>query len=505
MQEGIGVTQNNEVRVENERQEAVADVGDQGYRKALKRRHMNMIAIGGSIGTGLFLGASGRMEIAGPSLAVVYIVCGLFAFIVVRALGELVMYRPSSGAFVSYAREFMGEKGAFTVGWLFFLDWGTTVIADITAIALYTHFWSFFTPIPQWVIALVALIVVMAMNVTSAVLFGELEYWFALIKVGAIVLFGILGISLIVTQTPIDGHRPGLAMITENGGFFPMGIGAMFVIALGVVFAYGGTEMVGVAAGEAKDARAVVPRAVNSIMWRIMLFYAGSVVLFTLLMPWNAYKANESPFVTVMSAIGIPHAGDIMNLVVLTAAMSSLNAGLYSTGRTLRSLAMAGTGPKFAKRMNKAGVPYGGILITTGLGVIGVFLNMVVPGQVFEIVLNLAGLGIVGVWASIIVCHWLFVRKMKAEGRERPSFRLPWAPVTNGITLGFLALVVLLMALDQGVGRITLIAFGAVIVLLVIGWYAVRGRVDAQALTAAIDLRAREDDAVTRGAADADG
>lgn len=167
-------------------------------------------------------------------------------------------------------------------------------------------------------------------------------------------------------------------------------------------------------------------------------------------MPWNAYKANESPFVTVMSAIGIPHAGDIMNLVVLTAAMSSLNAGLYSTGRTLRSLAMAGTGPKFAKRMNKAGVPYGGILITTGLGVIGVFLNMVVPpGQVFEIVLNLAGLGIVGVWASIIVCHWLFIRKMKREGRERPAFRLPWAPVTNGVTLGFLALVVLLMALDQ--------------------------------------------------------
>lgn len=479
---------NSGVRPTDATHSAVIDAGDGGYRKSLKRRHMNMIAIGGSIGTGLFLGAGSRMEIAGPSLAVVYIICGLFAFIVVRALGELVMYRPSSGAFVSYAREFMGEKGAFSVGWLFFLDWGTTVIADITAIALYAHFWSFFTPIPQWVLALVALVIVMAMNITSAVLFGELEYWFALIKVGAIVLFGILGIYFIVTQTPIDGHTPGFAMIADNGGFFPNGIGAMFVIALGVVFAYGGTEMVGVAAGEAKDARKVIPRAVNSIMWRIMLFYAGSVVLFTLLMPWTSYKGDESPFVTVMNSIGIPYAGDIMNLVVLTAAMSSLNAGLYSTGRTLRSLAMAGTGPKFAKRMNKAGVPYGGILITTALGVVGVFLNLIVPGQVFEIVLNLAGLGIVGVWGSIIICHWLFVRKMKKDGRERPGFRLPWAPATNVITLLFLVLVVLLMALDPGVGRITLGAFIVVVILMVIGWYRVRGRIDPAALTSTIDI-----------------
>ncbi|WP_125100101.1 amino acid permease [Leucobacter chromiireducens] len=482
--------QNNEVRDTGAPPAEVVDAGDGGYKKSLKRRHMNMIAIGGSIGTGLFLGASGRMEIAGPSLAVVYIICGLFAFIVVRALGELVMYRPSSGAFVSYAREFMGEKGAFSVGWLFFLDWGTTVIADITAIALYAHFWSFFTPIPQWLLALIALVIVMAMNITSAVLFGELEYWFALIKVSAIVLFGLLGIYFIVTQTPIDGHTPGLALIADNGGFFPNGIAPMFVIALGVVFAYGGTEMIGVAAGEAKDARKVVPRAVNSIMWRIMLFYAGSVVLFTLLMPWTSYRANESPFVTVMNSIGIPYAGDIMNLVVLTAAMSSLNAGLYSTGRTLRSLAMAGTGPKFAQRMNKAGVPYGGILITTGLGVVGVILNLIVPGQVFEIVLNLAGLGIVGVWGSIIICHWLFVRKMRSEGRDRPSFRLPWAPVTNGITLLFLAMVVLLMALDPGVGRITLGAFVIVVILMVVGWYRVRGRINPEALTSTIDIAA---------------
>ncbi|WP_349639398.1 amino acid permease [Saxibacter everestensis] len=459
------------------------DIGDAGYQKGLKRRHMHMIAIGGSIGTGLFLGASGRMELAGPSLAIVYIICGAFAFFVVRALGELVMYRPSSGAFVSYAREFMGEKGAYSVGWLYFLNWSTTVVADITAIALYVHFWSMFVSIPQWLLALTALLIVVVMNVISVKLFGEMEYWFAIIKVGAIVIFGIIGIFLIVTGTEISGHTPGLAMIADNGGFFPLGIAPMFVIALGVVFAYGGTEMVGVAAGESDNPRAVIPKAVNSIMWRIILFYAGSVVLFTLLMPWTAYSADESPFVTVMNAVGIPGAGDIMNLVVLTAAMSSLNAGLYATGRTLRSMAMAGTAPRFAKRMNKSGVPYGGILITSSVGVAGVILNAFVPEKAFEIVLNLAGIGIVGTWVSIMVCHWLFLRKAKRGEVERPSYKLPFAPVTNVVTLAFLAMVVMLMAMDASVGRITLGVFAIVVVAMVIGWYGVRKRINPDALS----------------------
>lgn len=464
---------------------ASVDKGDEGYQKGLKNRHLTMIAIGGSIGTGLFLGASGRMEIAGPSLAFVYIICGIFAFLVVRALGELVMYRPSSGAFVSYAREFMGERGAYTVGWLYFLNWSTTVIADITAVALYMHFWAAFVPIPQWLLALIALAIVFAMNIASVKLFGEMEYWFAIIKVGAIVIFGLIGIFLLVTQTPIDGHTPGFNLITENGGFFPNGIGPMFIIALGVVFAFGGTEMVGVAAGESENPRAAIPRAVNSIMWRIVLFYAGSVILFTLLLPWNAYSGKESPFVTVMNSIGIPFAGDIMNIVVLTAAMSSLNAGLYATGRTLRSMAVAGTAPAFAKRLNKAGAPYGGIMITAAIGVLGVGLNFIVPARAFDIVLNLAGIGIVGTWASIMLCHWLYVRRTKRTGESRPGYRLPWAPVTNVITLVFLVGIVILMALDTNVGQVTLLVFLGVVVLMVIGWFGVRRRINPEAFTSA--------------------
>lgn len=455
---------------------AKVDIGDAGYHKQLRKRHMQMIAIGGSIGTGLFLGASGRMALAGPSLAIVYVVCGIFTFMVVRALGELVMYRPSSGAFVSYAREFMGERGAYTVGWLYFLNWSTTLVADITAVALYAHFWAMFVPVPQWVLALVALAVVVALNVVSVRLFGELEFWFALVKVGTIVIFMLVAIGLIVTGTSIAGNVPGISTITDNGGLFPKGLAPMLTIALGVVFAFGGTEMIGVAAGESDNPRAVVPRAVNSIMWRIILFYAGSVILFTLLLPWTAYSASESPFVTVMSSIGIPHAGDVMNLVVLTAAMSSLNAGLYATGRTLRSMAVAGTAPRFAARMNRQGVPYGGILITSVVGIAGVVLNLVLPHKAFEIVLNLAGLGIVGTWASIMVCHWIFVRRAERGEYVRPEFRLPFAPVLNIATLVFLAGVVLLMCFDAEIGRITVVAFLAVVVAMVAGWFRVRGR-----------------------------
>lgn len=185
------------------------DAGDAGYSKDLKSRHINMIAIGGAIGTGLFLGAGGRLADAGPSLAIAYAVCGVFAFFVVRALGELILYRPSSGAFVSYAREFMGEKGAFAAGWLYFLNWSTTAIADITAAATYAHFWGMFSDIPQWVLALIATAVVLTANLISVKYFGEMEFWFAIIKVAALVAFMLVGIFLVVTQHPVDGHTLG--------------------------------------------------------------------------------------------------------------------------------------------------------------------------------------------------------------------------------------------------------------------------------------------------------
>ncbi|MFR9787825.1 amino acid permease [Streptomyces sp. MB22_4] len=456
-----------------------ADAGDAGYSKDLKARHVNMIAIGGAIGTGLFLGAGGRLHNAGPALALAYLVCGVFAFFVVRALGELVLYRPSSGSFVSYAREFLGEKGAYVAGWMYFLNWSTTGIADITAIALYTHYWSFFTPIPQWVLALVALAVVLTVNLISVKIFGEMEFWFAIIKVATLVGFMFIGIFLLATRHHVDGYTPGMSLISDHGGVFPHGMMPVVLVMQGVIFAYAALELVGVAAGETEQPEKVVPRAVNSIMWRVGLFYVGSVVLLALLLPGSVYSAGQSPFVTVLSKIGVPAAGDVMNLVVLTAAMSSLNSGLYSTGRILRSMAMAGSAPKFTRVMSRSQVPYGGILLTCGICVLGVGLNYLVPSQAFEIVLNVASLGIISTWVIIMVCHMIFVRRARAGLVARPHFQLKFSPVTEITTIVFLLVCLGMMWDDHEVGRKTLLLIPVIAVMLVAGWFGVRRRVNA--------------------------
>ncbi|MER8090249.1 amino acid permease [Streptomyces sp. NPDC094048] len=453
------------------------DAGDAGYHKDLKSRHITMIAIGGAIGTGLFLGAGGRMASAGPSLFIAYAVCGVIAFLVVRALGELVLYRPSSGAFVSYAREFMGEKGAYTAGWLYFLNWATTAMADITAAATYAHFWAMFSDIPQWVLALIALAVVLAANLISVRYFGEMEFWFAIIKVATLAVFMVVGIVLVVTRHDIGGHTPGLATIGAHGGLFPHGVMPMLMVIQGVVFAYAALELCGVAAGETENPEKIMPKAINSIIWRVALFYVGSVILLSLLLPYTAYAAGQSPFVTVFDKLGIPGAAGVMNLVVLTAALSSLNSGLYSTGRILRSMSLSGSAPKFTGVMNRGGVPYGGILLTAGFGVLGVMLNYIMPGKAFELVLNFASIGVLGTWAMIMVCSLLFWRAARNGRVRRPGYQLPGAPYTQLVTLAFLATVVVLMWLDGGVSRTTVLCLPLLGAALVAGWYAVRRRV----------------------------
>ncbi|MFC2640489.1 MAG: amino acid permease [Propionibacterium acidifaciens] len=459
----------------------LADKGDAGYDKALKNRHLQMIAIGGSIGTGLFLGAGGRLAQGGPGLAIAYAICGVFAFLMVRALGELAIRRPSSGAFVSYAREFLGEKGAYVTGWFFFLDWAVTVMADITAVALYLHYWSLFRPVPQWVLALVALALVFVLNMLSVRMFGEAEFWFALIKVAAIVAFMLIAIWAIIVGAPVADTTAGFHNITDSGGFFPLGIAPVFALTLGVIFAFGGTEMVGVAAGEAAEASRILPKAINSMILRIFVFYVGSVILMALVLPYTAYSSNESPFVTFFSGIGIPHAGDIIQVVVLTAALSSLNAGLYSTGRTLRSMAVAGEAPGFAARLNRHHVPYGGIIITSTLGLFGVALNAFLAEDAFEIVMNLAGIGIAGTWAMILVTHLSFLRRVRAGKEQRPAYHMPGAPFTNYLSLAFF-IVVVASNLTSASGRWTLALFAVVVVAMIGGWFAVRGTIRADLL-----------------------
>ena len=450
---------------------------DAGYHHTLKPRQLQMIAIGGAIGTGLFLGAGGRLHNAGPGLFLVYLICGGFVFLILRALGELVLHRPSSGSFVSYAREFLGEKAAYVAGWMYFLNWAMTSIVDSTAIATYFHYWSAFDAIPQWLIALIALAIVLSMNLISVTLFGELEFWAALIKVVALVTFLVVGTVFLAGRFKVDGQSTGFSVIADHGGLFPTGLLPLVVVTSGVVFAYAAVELVGTAAGETAEPHKIMPRAINSVIFRIALFYVGSLVLLGLVLPYSAYKPGESPFVTFFSKIGFEGAGTLMNVVVLTAAFSSLNAGLYSTGRILRSMAMNGSAPKFTGVMSKRGVPYGGICLTASIGLLGVVLNGIVPAQAFEIVLNMAALGIIASWATIVICQLQLFRWSQRGEMVRPAFRMWGAPYTGYATLVFLAAVLVLMAFDKPVGTWTVATLVIIIPALILGWYAARGRV----------------------------
>ncbi|MXP61063.1 L-asparagine permease [Pantoea sp. Taur] len=455
---------------------------DSGYHKAMGNRQVQMIAIGGAIGTGLFLGAGARLQMAGPALALVYLVCGIFSFFILRALGELVLHRPSSGSFVSYAREFLGEKASYVAGWMYFVNWAMTGIVDITAVALYMHYWGAFGDVPQWVFALGALAIVGTMNMIGVKWFAEMEFWFALVKVLAIVVFLIVGVVFLGSGKPLDGNTTGFHLITDNGGFFPHGLLPALVLVQGVVFAFASIELVGTAAGECKDPKTMLPKAINSVIWRIGLFYVGSVVLLVLLLPWNAYQAGQSPFVTFFSKLGVPYIGSVMNIVVLSAALSSLNSGLYSTGRILRSMSMGGSAPQFMSKMSKQQVPFAGILVTIAVYVVGVVLNYYVPSQVFEIVLNVASLGIISSWGFIVVCQMRLRKAIKEGKAEDVSFKLPWAPFTSWLTLLFLVSVLVLMAFDYPNGTYTIASIPLIAVVLVLGWFGVSKRVHAEAM-----------------------
>ncbi|MEE2854963.1 MAG: amino acid permease [Actinomycetota bacterium] len=462
---------------------------DAGYRKGLKARQVQMIGIGGAIGSGLFLGAGGRLAKGGPGMFLVYAVCGVFVFLILRALGELVLHRPSSGSFVSYSREFFGEKAAYAIGWMYFLGWSMTAIVDTTAIATYLRRWTTFESIPQWVLALLALVVVLSMNLISVEWFGELEFWAALVKVLALVAFLVVGIVFLAGRYRIDGHSTGLSLWTDHGGLFPSGVLAVLLTTSGVVFAYAAIELVGTAAGETAEPERVMPRAINSVIARIAIFYVGSVGLLALLLPYTSYKATESPFVTFFSKIGFHGAGDLMNVVVLTAALSSLNAGLYSTGRIMHSMAFSGSGPRFAARMSKNGVPYVGIAMAAAICLLGIALNAANPGQAFEIVLNIVAPGIIACWATIVLCQLRFYRLAKAGLIQRPRFRMPWAPYSGYLTLAFLAGVLVMMAFDKETGTWTIATVVVVIPALSAGWFLVRNRVAAVASERAAQAR----------------
>ena len=426
------------------------DAEQVGYKQSLGRRHVQMIAIGGAIGTGLFLGSASRLHSTGPALLLSYAFVGVIAYFLMRALGELVLHRATSGAFVSYMREFFGEKWAFVTGWLYWLNWGLTGIAELSAVGLYVQYW--FPLMPTWLTVLIALAVVLVVNLLSARAFGEFEFWAAIAKVGAIVVFLVVGLVVVIGRFDIGGHQAGFSNLWNNpGGFWPASgdyawYGPILVMS-GVVFAYAAIEMVGVAAGEMEDAKTEVPKAVNAVIFRIAIFYCGSILLLVSMLPTTDYKSGTSPFVTIFGRLGLGWMATVIQIVLIIAAMSSLNAGLYSTGRVLRSLGISKQAPQFTLKMSSQGVPWAGIVMTSVVFVFGSLLNALAP-DAFEIALEAAAIGVIFTWGTIFACQ-LRLRQLTNKGVIPPSsFQAPGYPWTSYIGLAFLGLVLVGMAVS---------------------------------------------------------
>jgi L-asparagine permease len=460
-----------------------------GYKQSLARRHVQMIAIGGAIGTGLFLGSASRLHSTGPALVLSYAFVGVIAYFLMRALGELVLHRATSGAFVSYMREFFGESAAFVTGWLYWLNWGLTGIAELSAVGLYVQYW--FPLMPTWATVLIALAVVLIINLLSARAFGEFEFWASILKVGAIVLFLVVGLVVVIGQFSIGGHTAGFQNLWSNpGGFWPTmdpyhWYGPILVMS-GVVFAYAAIEMVGVAAGEMEDATREVPKAVNAVIFRIAIFYCGSILLLVSMLPTTEYKSGTSPFVTVFDRLGFGWMADIIQAVLIIAAMSSLNSGLYSTGRVLRSLGMSKQAPPFTLKMSGQGVPWAGIVMTSVVYVLGSLLNALDP-DAFEIALEAASIAVLFTWGTIFACQ-LRLRQLVNKGVIQPSpFQAPGYPWTSYIGLAFLVLVLAGLAVSGWQSSpyfwhktdflVVVLGIPLLAVALYIGWRAVKPKV----------------------------
>lgn len=440
------------------------------YARVLTHGQIQMIAIGGAIGTGLFLGAGTAITKAGPSLILAYAAAGLVIFAIMRALGELLLYRPVAGSFSEYAREFIGPFAGFATGWTYWITWVVTGMAEITAAGIYVQYWI---AIPQWVTALVVLAVLFGANLVSAKVFGTAEFWFSMIKVLTIIGMILLGLGVLIFGFGPSGDTATFANLWQHGGILPNGLWQALLALQVVMFAYVGVELIGVTASEASDPETVLPRAINTIPWRIGLFYVGSLIVILALVPWNDFRVGESPFVRAFDSVGISVAAGVVNFVVLTAALSSCNSGLFSTGRMLQSLAAHGQAPARLERLSSRHVPAAGIAVSAAVMAIGVLVNALVPAKAFTYITSIATIGIIWTWGTILVCQIRYRRQADAGRLPRSSFRMPGAPVTGYIALGFLGCVVVLLGFDAD-NRVALYAAPVWVAILTVIWIARR-------------------------------
>ncbi|EYT78227.1 amino acid permease [Streptomyces andamanensis] len=433
-------------RVEKERAGTEAVPDGEGYQRGLGARQIQMIAIGGAIGTGLFLGAGKSISKAGPSIILAYAVAGFVIFLIMRALGELLMYRPVSGSFSEYARQFIGPFAGFVTGWTYWLFWVVTGITEVTAAAAYMTYWF---EIPQWVSALVFTVVLYGANLISVKLFGELEFWFSMVKVTAIIGMILICVGVLTIGFSDAGDTASVSHLWNEGGFFPHGVGNTLMTLQMVMFAFLAVELVGVTAGESKDPKTVLPRAINTVPWRIAVFYVGALIMILSVVPWTAFHAGESPFVVAFQKMGLPAGAGIVNFVVLTAALSSCNSGMYSTGRMLRDLALNSQGPRFFTRLTSSGTPLIGTTFSAALMLVGVWINYQWPGKAFDYVVSFATISGMWAWIVILVCQIRYRRKSDRGELPVSEFRAPGGVWASVFALAFIGMVIVLMGIDK--------------------------------------------------------
>ncbi len=443
----------------------------QELQRGLQARHIELIALGGTIGVGLFMGAASTLQWAGPSVLLAYVIAGVFVFFIMRSMGEMLYLEPVTGSFAVYAHRYMHPFFGYLTAWSYWFMWMAVGISEITAIGVYVQYW--FPDLPQWIPALVAVGLVAGANLAAVRLYGEIEFWFAMIKITTIVVMIAVGLGIIVFGIGNHGQPVGLSNLTAHGGFFAGGWkGLLFALCI-VVASYQGVELVGITAGEAKNPQVTLRRAVGNILWRILIFYVGAIFVIVTLFPWTQIDTGGSPFVLTFAKIGITAAAGVINFVILTAALSGCNSGMYSCGRMLYALAKNRQLPAALGRVSRHGIPVAGVTVSIVVLLAGSSLNYLIPNprQVFVYVYSASVLPGMVPWFVVLISQVRFRRVHQSAMAAHP-FRSVLFPWTNCLTVVFLLCVLAGMAfspdtrLSLGVGTIFLLSISVIYRLL---------------------------------------
>lgn len=427
-------------------------------QRGLKARHIELIALGGTIGVGLFMGSASTIKWAGPSVLLAYALAGIVMFIVMRIMGEMLYLEPVTGSFATYANKYLGPWAGYLTTWCYWFMWITVGMSEITAIGIYMNYW--FPDLPSWIPALAGVAIISAANLASVKYYGEVEFWFALIKVVTIVAMLLIGFGVILFGFGNGGEAVGISNLWANGGFFAGGWeGFMFALCL-VTAAYQGVELVGITAGEAENPRQTLQKATKNIIWRILIFYIGAIFVILSIYPWNQIGTIGSPFVLTFSKVGIAAAAGIINFVVLTAAMSGCNSGIYSCGRMLYTLSKNGQAPKFLGKLSKDGVPVNALKVTLACLLLGVALNYMYPdSKLFVYIYSASIFPAMLPWFVLCLSQAKF-RKAWASDMASHPFKSPFFPYANWAVVIFLILVLTGMAINGDTRLPLFIGFG---------------------------------------------